>query len=207
MKVASLSGSLRESVGKKSAKQLRANDRVPCVLYGQGKQIHFSAKSTEIDKIVFTPFVYKVEIDIDGEKVSAIIQDLQQNPLTGKVRHIDFLRLDSKTPVKIGLPIKLNGTAQGVLSGGKISTPFRRLTVLGLPDALPDFIDVNVTKLKIGQAIRVGEINIDGLTFLDPHNAVVVAVRMSRGAVKDADDNDDSTDEDAEATEAEKTEE
>jgi len=205
MKVASLSGSLRESVGKKSAKQLRANDRVPCVLYGQGKQVHFSARSVEIDKIVFTPFVYKVEIDIDGEKVFAIIQDLQQNPLTGRVRHIDFLRLDSKVPVKIGLPIRLNGTAQGVLAGGKISTPFRRLTVVGLPDILPDFIDVEVTKLKIGQAIRVGEIKIDGLTFLDPHNAVVVAVRMSRGAVKDADD--EEGEEEGKAEEAEKTEE
>lgn len=191
MKVASLSGSLRESVGKKSARQLRVNGQVPCVLYGQGNQVHFSADIREIDKIVFTPYVYKVEIDINGEKVFAIVQDLQQDPITGKVRHIDFLRMDSKTPVKIGLPIKLNGTARGVLSGGKISTPFRRLTVVGLPDALPDFIEVDVTKLRIGQAIRVSQINIEGLTFLDPQNAVVVAVRMARGATKDSGDDDD----------------
>ncbi len=191
MKVASLSGSLRESVGKKSARQLRVNGQVPCVLYGQGNQVHFSADIREIDKIIFTPYVYKVEIDINGEKVFAIVQDLQQDPITGKVRHIDFLRMDSKTPVKIGLPIKLNGTARGVLSGGKISTPFRRLTVVGLPDALPDFIEVDVTKLRIGQAIRVSQINIEGLTFLDPQNAVVVAVRMARGATKDSGDDDD----------------
>ncbi|HRO76197.1 MAG TPA: 50S ribosomal protein L25 [Crocinitomicaceae bacterium] len=191
MKVASLSGSLRESVGKKSARQLRVNGQVPCVLYGQGNQVHFSADIREIDKIIFTPYVYKVEIDINGEKVFAIVQDLQQDPITGKVRHIDFLRMDSKTPVKIGLPIKLNGTARGVLSGGKISTPFRRLTVVGLPDALPDFIEIDVTKLRIGQAIRVSQINIEGLTFLDPQNAVVVAVRMARGATKDSGDDDD----------------
>lgn len=167
------------------------NGQVPCVLYGQGNQVHFSADIREIDKIVFTPYVYKVEIDINGEKVFAIVQDLQQDPITGKVRHIDFLRMDSKTPVKIGLPIKLNGTARGVLSGGKISTPFRRLTVVGLPDALPDFIEVDVTKLRIGQAIRVSQINIEGLTFLDPQNAVVVAVRMARGATKDSGDDDD----------------
>lgn len=195
MKVASLSGSPRESVGKKSARQLRVNGQVPCVLYGQGQQVHFSADSREIDKIVFTPYVYKVEIDINGEKVFAIVQDLQQDPITGKVRHIDFLRMDSKTPVKIGLPIKLNGTARGVLSGGKVSTPFRRLTVVGLPDVLPDFIELDVTKLRIGQAIRVGQIDIEGLTFLDPQNAVVVAVRMARGAVKDAGGDDEEEEE------------
>lgn len=194
MKVASLSGSLRENVGKKSSKQLRANGQVPCVLYGQGGQIHFSAKNIDVDKIIFSPYVFKVEIEINGEKIFAIVQDLQQDPLTGRVRHVDFLRMDSKTPVKIGLPIKLIGTARGVLSGGKISTPFRRLVVVGLPDALPDFIELDVTKLRIGQAIRVKDINIEGLTFLDPQNAVAVAVRMARGAVKDSGDDEEDED-------------
>lgn len=199
MKVASLSGSLRESVGKKSARQLRANGMVPCVIYGSGEQIHFAAKNTEVDKIVFTPYVYKIEIEIDGKKTEAIIQDLQQDPITGKVRHIDFLRLDAKVPVKIGLPINLVGTARGVLSGGRLSTPFRRLTVVGLPGDLPDFIDINIAKLKIGDAIRVREIDAmnDKLTFLDPQNAVVVAVRMSRGAVKDSGDEDEEETEDS----------
>jgi large subunit ribosomal protein L25 len=193
MKVASLSGSLRENVGKKSTKQLRANEQVPCVLYGNGNQVHFAAKKNDLDKIIFSPYVFKVEIEINGEKSFAIVKDLQQDPLTGRVRHVDFLRMDSKTPVKVGLPIKLNGTARGVLSGGKISTPFRRLIVVGLPDALPDFIELDVTKLRIGKAIRVKDINIEGLTFLDPQSAVVVAVRMARGAVKDdgADDEDE----------------
>lgn len=194
MKVASLSGSLRENVGKKSTKQLRANEQVPCVLYGNGSQVHFAVKKNDLDKIIFSPYVFKVEIEINGEKSFAIVKDLQQDPLTGRVRHVDFLRMDSKTPVKVGLPIKLNGTARGVLSGGKISTPFRRLIVVGLPDALPDFIELDVTKLRIGKAIRVKDINIEGLTFLDPHSAVVVAVRMARGAVKD--DSTDDEDED-----------
>ncbi|MBN9293528.1 MAG: 50S ribosomal protein L25 [Flavobacteriia bacterium] len=187
MKVASLSGSSRESVGKKNARQLRANGLVPCVLYGQGNQIHFSAKDIDLDKLVYTPYVFKVELDIDGQKSFAIIQDLQQDPLTGKVRHIDFLKLDETKPVKIGLPIKLTGNARGVLAGGKLSTPFRRLTVVALPDALPDFVEIDITKLRIGQSIRVGQINIEGLKFLDPQTAVVVAVRMARGAVKGSD--------------------
>lgn len=193
MKVASLSGSLRENVGKKSSKQLRANEQVPCVLYGNGNQVHFAVKKNDLNKIIFSPYVFKVEIEINGEKSFAIVKDLQQDPLTGRVRHVDFLRMDSNTPVKVGLPIKLNGTARGVLSGGKISTPFRRLIVVGLPDALPDFIELDVTKLRIGKAIRVKDINIEGLTFLDPQSAVVVAVRMARGAVKDdgADDEDE----------------
>ena len=160
---------------------------VPCVLYGQGNQIHFSAKDIDLDKLVYTPYVFKVELDIDGQKSFAIIQDLQQDPLTGKVRHIDFLKLDETKPVKIGLPIKLTGNARGVLAGGKLSTPFRRLTVVALPDALPDFVEIDITKLRIGQSIRVGQINIEGLKFLDPQTAVVVAVRMARGAVKGSD--------------------
>jgi len=195
MKVASLSGSSRESVGKKNARQLRANGLVPCVLYGQGNQIHFSAKDIELDKLVYTPYVFKVELDIDGQKSFAIIQDLQQDPLTGKVRHIDFLKLDETKPVKIGLPIKLIGNARGVLAGGKLSTPFRRLTVVALPDALPDFVEIDITKLRIGQSIRIGQINIEGLKFLDPQSAVVVAVRMARGATKGSDADPDEDEE------------
>lgn len=193
MKVASLSGSSRENVGKKNARQLRAAGNVPCVVYGQDGQIHFSARLIDVDKIVYTPYVYKIELDIDGKKSFAIIQDLQQDPITGNVRHIDFLALDGNKEVKIGLPIKLNGTARGVKAGGKLSTPFRRLTVVALPDSLPDFIEIDITKLRIGQSIRVKDINIEGIKFLDPQNAVVVAVRMARGAVKgsDADDEDE----------------
>lgn len=191
MKVAQLSGSLRTSVGKKDAKALRANDQVPCVLYGQGTQTHFSAKKIDIERLVFTPEVYQIEIDIDGKKAKAIIQDIQQDPVRDTVRHIDFYELDENKPVTIGLPVRLTGSARGVLAGGKLLQVFRRLKVVGLPSALPEAITLDISPLRIGHSIRVGQIDIEGLTFLDAKNAVVASVRMARGASKDADQDEE----------------
>lgn len=195
MKVASLSGSLRESVGKKSSKALRNNGQVPCVLYGHGEQVSFSADLRDANKLVYTPYVYKVVIDINGKKYDAIIQDLQQDPVTNEIMHIDFLQLSDDKEVRISLPIKLLGTARGVLSGGKLSTPFRKLRIVGLPKDLPDFIEIDVTKLRIGQGIRIHDLKVEGIRFREAANAVVVAVRIARGAV--ADDGDDDDEEEA----------
>jgi large subunit ribosomal protein L25 len=193
MKVSELSGSLRTSVGKKDAKALRDADLVPCVLYGQGTQTHFSARKIDIERLVFTPEVYQVNLEIDGVKSKAIIQDIQQNPINGSVRHIDFFQLDETKPVKVGLPVRLTGASRGVLAGGKLLQVFRRLTVIGLPSALPDAITIDITKLRIGQSIRVSQIEGYELKFLEPANAVVVSVKMARGAAKgsDADDEDE----------------
>lgn len=187
MKVAKLSGSLRENVGKKSAKALRSSNQVPAVIYGSDKQIHIAINDLDVEKIVFTPEVYQVDIEIDGKTVSTIIQDIQQDPITDKVRHIDFLQLDSSKPVKVGLPVRLVGNSRGVMAGGKLLQVFRRLTVVGLPSQLPDAITIDITKLRIGFSIRVGQIETDGLRFLEPANAVVVAVKMARGAAKGSD--------------------
>jgi large subunit ribosomal protein L25 len=193
MKVISLSGSVRSNVGKKDAAALRRADLVPCVLYGQGTQTHFSAKKNDIEKLVFTPEVYQVELDIDGQKATAIIQDIQQDPIKGTVRHIDFFQLDANKPVRVGLPVRLTGASRGVLAGGKLLQVFRRLTVVGLPGSLPDAITIDITKLRIGQSIRVSQIDSNDLKFLEPANAVVVSVKMARGAAKgsDADDEDE----------------
>lgn len=193
MKVSSLSGSVRSNVGKKDAAALRRADLVPCVLYGQGTQTHFSAKKNDIEKLVFTPEVYQVELDIEGLKAKAIIQDIQQDPIKGTVRHIDFYQLDENKPVKVGLPVRLTGASRGVLAGGKLLQVFRRLTVVALPSSLPDAITIDITKLRIGQSIRVGQIESSDLKFLEPANAVVVSVKMARGAAKgsDADDEDE----------------
>lgn len=193
MKVSSLSGSVRTNVGKKDAAALRRADLVPCVLYGQGTQTHFSARKIDIERLVFTPEVYQVELDIDGTKAKAIIQDIQQDPIKGTVRHIDFYQLDENKAVKVGLPVRLTGSSRGVMAGGKLLQVFRRLTVVGLPGSLPDAITIDIAKLRIGQSIRVGQIESEGLKFLEPANAVVVSVRMARGAAKgsDADDEDE----------------
>jgi large subunit ribosomal protein L25 len=195
MKVAQLSGSLRTSVGKKDAKALRDVERVPCVLYGQGTQTHFSASKNDVEKLVFTPEVYQVEIEIDGKKSKAIIQDIQQDPIKDTVRHIDFYELDDKKPVKVGLPVRLTGASRGVLAGGKLLQVFRRLTVVALPSALPDSVLIDITKLRIGQSIRVSQIEADGLKFLEPANAVVVSVKMARGAAKGSDADEEEEEE------------
>ena len=195
MKVSKLSGLLRANVGKKDASALRKEERVPCVLYGQGEQFHFSVRKIEVEKLVFTPEVYQIELDIEGKTASAIIQDLQQDNITGAVKHVDFLELSPSKPVKVALPVRLKGASRGVLAGGKLLQVFRRLTVFALPSALPDAVTIDITKLRIGQAIRVGQIEANGLTFLEAANAVVVSVKMARGAAKGSDGGDDEDEE------------
>ena len=191
MKVAKLSGSVRTSVGKKDSRALRMADLVPCVMYGQGTQIHFSAKKNDIEKIVFSPDVYQIELDIDGSKHETIIQDMQQDPIRGTVRHMDFLQIDANKPVRVGLPVRVTGSSRGVMAGGKLSQVFRRLTVIAKPGDLPEAIMVDITPLKIGDSIRVSQIENDNLKIVEDSRAVVVSVKMSRGASKDAQGDDE----------------
>lgn len=195
MKKAQLSGSLRANVGKKDAASLRNAGMVPCVIYGQGTQTHFAVKRTELDKIVYSPEIFQVELDLDGKKVTGIIQELQQHPTKDTIQHVDFLELSDSKKVRVKLPVRLTGSARGVLAGGKLMTVFRNLQCVGLPGDLPDAITLDITKLKIGMSIRVKNIEIPGVTILDPANAVVVAVKMARGAVKGADNDDDEEEE------------
>ena len=184
MKKAQLSGSVRSNVGKKDAALTRNSGLVPCVVYGSGEQTHFSVKTIDIERIVYSPDVYQVELDIEGKKVNGVIRELQQHPITGKIQHVDFLQLEVNRPVRVELPVRIVGSAKGVMSGGKLMQAYRRLRVVGLPADLPESITLNVSSLKNGKSIRVGNINIPGVTILDPHASVVVSVRMARGAVK-----------------------
>lgn len=164
---------------------------VPCVLYGQGSQTHFTIKDIAIEKLVFNPDVFQIELDIEGKKTNAIIQDLQQDPITDKVLHVDFLELDAKKPVKVALPVRLTGSSRGVLAGGKLMQVFRRLKVIALPGELPEAIIIDIAKLRIGQSIRVGDLETSGLKFVDAKSAVVVSVKMARGASKAAEADDE----------------
>lgn len=195
MKTAQLSGSIRTNVGKKDATAVRNAGLVPCVLYGQGEQTHFAVKRNDIEKIVFSPEVFQVVLDIEGKKATGIIRELQQHPTKGTVQHVDFLELNDKKPVKVGLPVRLTGSSRGVMAGGKLMQVFRRLNCVGLPQDLPEAIVLDISKLKIGKSIRVNAIDIPGVKFLDPANAVVVSVKMARGATKPADDDDDEEEE------------
>ena len=191
MKTAQLSGSLRANVGKKDATALRNAELVPCVLYGQGEQTHFAVKRNDIEKIVISPDVFQVELDIEGKKAKAIIRELQQHPIKDIIQHVDFLELSDKKEVRVELPVRLTGSSKGVMAGGKLMQVFRRLRVVGLPQDLPEAITLDIAKLKIGKSIRVGSIELPGVQFLDPAAAVVVSVKMARGAIKPADDDDD----------------
>ncbi len=183
MKKAQLSGSLRANVGKKDAKAVRNAGMVPCVLYGTGEQIHFSVRSVDMEKLIFSPDVYQVELDIDGTKKTAIIQAKQMHPVKDTPMHVDFLELVDSKPVRVKLPLRTTGSAIGVMNGGKLRIPNRSLRVIGLPADLPEAITVDVTKLRIGHSIRISSLEIPGVTFLEPADAVVVGVKMARGAV------------------------
>lgn len=191
MKTAQLSGSSRANVGKKDAAAVRREGRVPAVLYGTGEQTHFSVKAIDIEKIVFSPDVYKIELDIDGKKASAIIRELQQHPTKDTVQHVDFLEVTDKKPIKIGLPVRLEGSSRGVMAGGKLLQVFRKLNVVGLAQDLPEAIVLNIAPLRIGHAIRIKDVQLPGVTVLDPANAVIVSVKRARGSVDDSSDDDD----------------
>jgi large subunit ribosomal protein L25 len=197
MKTAQLSGSLRVNVGKKDATALRNAGRVPCVLYGTGEQTHFHVKLNDIEKIVLSPEVYQVHLDVEGKKARGIIRELQQHPVTDRIRHVDFLEITDTKPVTVALPVRLTGSSRGVLAGGRLMQVFRSLRSIGLIQDLPDAITLDISKLRIGHSIRVKAIDIPGVTFLDPANAVVVSVKMARGAVKGADADDDEEEEEA----------
>jgi len=183
MKTASLSGSSRESVGKKDADALRSASRVPGVLYGGAEQIHFSVEEIQLNKLVFNPDVFKIELDIEGKKVDCIIQDIQFHPVTDRVTHIDCLEILPGKPVKIDLPLRTTGQAIGVMNGGRLELNYRRLPVRGIADQLPDCITVDITPLKIGDNARVRDLKVDGLDILLSESALLVACKRTRAAM------------------------
>lgn len=183
MKKAQLSGSLRANVGKKDAKALRNAGQVPCVLYGTGEQTHFSVRSVDVEKLIFSPDVFQIELDLDGTKKMAIIKDLQMHPVKDNPVHVDFFELQADKPVKVMLPLRTVGSAIGVMNGGKLRQPYRKLKVEGLPADLPEAIVVDITKLRIGQQIRINTLPAEKIQFLDPQDAVVISIKMARGAV------------------------
>lgn len=202
MKTVSMSGSPRENVGKKDARDLRRNGFIPCVLYGGKEQIAFSAAELSFRDIIYTPDACLIDLEVKGKKYNAILQDAQFHPVTGKIVHCDFLEIFPDKAVKIDIPIRITGNSPGVIKGGKLITKLRKLKVKGLMDALPDTIEVNISRLNISDSVKVGELTVEDIEFLDPANAVVVIVKMTRGA-----GGDDDEDTDAEGDEAAPTEE
>ena len=183
MKTASLSGSLRESVGKKDADALRASNRVPGVLYGGAEQCHFSLSEVELNKVVFNPDVFKLELDLNGKKVDCIIQDIQFHPVTDRVTHVDLLEVLPGKPVKVELPLRTTGQAIGVMNGGRLELNYRRVPVRGLVDQLPECLTVDISPLEIGDNARVRDLDIEGLDILLSESALLVACKRTRAAM------------------------
>tara|TARA_B100001287_G_C22459077_1_gene424172 strand:- start:33 stop:686 length:654 start_codon:yes stop_codon:yes gene_type:complete len=201
MKTVSLSGSSRENVGKKGAAELRKQERIPAVLYGGQQQVHFSISENEAKKLVFTPNVYLIDLEVNGKKVKAIVQETQIHPVTDRILHIDFFEVNETNPFKVKLPVKLEGFSRGVRNGGRLRQNFRRLHVMGLVNDMPDDVTIDITSLRIGHKKRVSDLSISGLKFLDPANAVVVGVQTARAAVEDEEE-DEEGEEGAEGSEA-----
>ena len=185
MKSVSLSGSLRGNVGKKDAKLQRRAGKIPCVLYGGTEQIHFVADEKSFSKILFTPEVYLINLTIDGKKYETIFQEVQFHPVTDKLLHVDFLQVLPDKPVVIAIPVKLEGVSPGVLRGGRLEKKMRKIRIKGLSTALPDFIMVNIGATEIGDSIKISDLRIPDVTFLDAPNNVVVGVRTARIVVEE----------------------
>ena len=194
MKSASLSGSLRGSVGKKDANQLRKEDRVPGVLYGGGEQKHFSVKELDISKLVVNPDVFRINLDIDGESFDCIIQEVQFHPVTDRIVHIDLLQVIPGKPVRVDLPLRTTGTAVGVIAGGRLSMLFRRVPVRGLADDLPEVITIDVSNLQIGDNLRVKDLEVPNCTVLFNDSTLLAAVKRTRAAMSaaSAEEDDDA---------------
>ncbi|GAA3644613.1 50S ribosomal protein L25/general stress protein Ctc [Flavivirga jejuensis] len=203
MKSITINGSQRESVGKKATKALRNAGQVPCVLYGGDKPVHFAAAELAFSKLVYTPNAHTVVIKLDnGETLGAVLQDIQFHPVTDKILHIDFYQLFEDKEIALNIPVQLVGNSRGVKNGGVLRRNNRKLRIKALPANLPDFIEIDITPLKIGDKVTVADLLTEKYTFLHTDNTVVCQVRTSRVAVEEEDDDEEAV-EGAEAPAAE----
>lgn len=184
MKTFKIKGSLREKTGKKSARDLRSSDLVPCVMYGMGENIHFYIERNIFTHLVYTSDAYLIKIDINGEQYDAILQEVQYHPVTDMVQHADFVQVLEDKKVTMKIPVRLTGTSVGLKSGGKLRQRRRYMKVRGLVKDLPDFCDIDITDVDIGDFIKVGELSFENLEILDPPRAMIVGVVSSRLVAK-----------------------
>jgi len=180
MKTLAISAKLRDGTGKTDSKALRNQGNVPCVLYGGEKQVCFYAHENDFRSLVYTPDVFIVELDIEGEKFRVVMQDLQFHPVTDKLLHLDFLQIFDDKEVTMTIPVHLEGMAIGIRNGGVLSFRRRKIITRAIPGNLPDYIEINIEDLDIGQSIFIKDLRVDKYSFLALDNAVVVGVRTAR---------------------------
>ena len=199
MKEIDVIGKKRSETGKKASKLLRKEGLVPCNLYGEAKDengqpkaMSFVASMKELRKIVYTPHIYVINLVIDGERHTSIIKELQFHPVTDALLHIDFYEVNDQKPITIGIPVKLTGLAQGVRDGGRMNLSIRKLNVTAKYQDIPEHLDIDVTNLKIGKSIKVGELHFDGLELTTGKDVVVCSIKATRKSAMAAtsDDNE-----------------
>ncbi|MCT4613664.1 MAG: 50S ribosomal protein L25/general stress protein Ctc [Marinifilaceae bacterium] len=182
MKTIELSASVRTDLGKKATKAIRRAEMVPCELYGAGENIHFSLIEKDLNKLLYTPEVYIVKLNIDGKEMTAVLREVQYHPTTDRALHADFFQVCEEKPFEVNIPVKVEGFAKGVQAGGKLALSMRKLKVKGLMKDLPEFLTINVTELGLGKSVQIRELAYDNLELLNAKNAVVVQVKLTRAA-------------------------
>lgn len=191
MKSVSMSGSLRENVGKKDAKQQRASGMIPCVMYGQGTQKHILIHENDFKNLIYTSEVRYAEITIDGQLHKAILQETQFHPVTEKLLHVDFLEVVDDKPITIAIPMHTKGNSPGVMRGGRLIKRVRKVKVHGLLANIPEDIQIDISKMDILDNVKVSDLNIDQLTIVEQPSKVLVSVMPTRNV----EDNPQATEE------------
>jgi large subunit ribosomal protein L25 len=180
MKTVSMSGSLREGVGKKDAKVLRSEGRIPCVLYGGKEQIKFTADEKDFHQIVFTPDSYFIKLTIDGKNHDCVLKDIQYHPVSDTILHADFIEFEMNKPLTMSVPVKFTGNAPGLIKGGQLVKKFRKLNIRALPGDMPESVVIDISNLDIDQKITIGELAQDKFKILEKPERYIIAIRATR---------------------------
>lgn len=191
MRSISIEGKSREELGTKSAKLLRREGMVPCVIYGAGENIHFYTDSRNFKELLYTAEALMVVITIDGKEYRCVVRDSQFHPVSSEIEHVDFYQITAGKPFQATVPVNLVGNSRGVRNGGKLKFILRRLTVLGTEENMPSMIDLDITNLRIGQSLRVSDVASEGFDILGDAARTIVAIRTSRNAVAEVEDEDE----------------
>ena len=185
MEAIAIKGSARKVVGKKDSKLLRKEGMVPCVIYGANDPVHFVVDERHFKGLVYTPNVYVVNVDVDGTSYTTYLKDIQFHPVTDRIMHADFFAPRADQEVSLKIPVRTNGAAIGVLNGGRLRVPQRKITVQGLLSAMPDNVEIEIGHLKIGTGVRICDLSMPGVEFTDASNNYAVFIKTARGAIED----------------------
>ncbi len=202
MKTIEIKGSLRTELGKKSSKQLRKSNLVPCVIYGKDKNIHFQTHENNFKNLVYTPDAHIVNLNLDGDEYKVVLQDIQFHPVTDKIIHVDFMRIFDDKPVVINLPINVTGDSEGVKAGGKLRIKKRSLKVRGYAGDIPESLPIDITDVKIHHSVKVGDLAYDKIELIDPKITTILSVATSRVVQKGEGEGEEGAEKPAEGAEA-----